>query len=636
MSSSSTLSAEQKKYLQLLAEKYPTIQEVYTEIINLQAILNLRKATEHFMSDLHGEYESFYHILNNCSGVVREKVDLCFEQTLSVEERAELCTLIYYPKRKLEIIEKNGQTTYDWYRTTLDRLIELAKRLSSKYTRSKVRKAMPKAYSYIIDELLHAQQDEDNNQIVYHEKIIDTLITLGSGNEFIIALAGLIKRLAVDHLHIIGDIFDRGARPDAILDMLMQHHSLDIQWGNHDILWMGAAAGSEACIANVVRNSLKYHNTDVLEKGYAISLRPLTLFANKTYPDCSNPLNAALKAISIILFKLEGHVIMRNPDFKMTDRLMLNKIDHVSCTVNVDGIAYPLNNIYLPTVNDEDPYALTDEETHIMKELRLSFQESERLHRHIRFLYQKGSVYLCFNQNLLYHGCIPLNEDGSFLDVTFDGKTYRGKNYMDYVDQMVRQAYFDKKNQRCLDFIWYLWCGCDSPFSGRIMKTFERMMIENEAAWVEKENPYYKYCNDEKTCTMILNEFGLSNEFSHIINGHVPVKVVKGENPAKANGRLLVIDGGFCRAYQKKTGIAGYTLIYNSRGLRIMSHQPFTSIQQSLEENLDIESKSSLIETRTSRLMVMHTDTGAKIKTQICDLKLLLAAYKEGIFVPVK
>ena len=545
------------KFLRLLSEKYCSRQQVCTEIINLQAILNLPKGTEHFMSDLHGEYEAFSHILNNSAGVIREKVDMLFEETLTPRERSSLCTLIYYPEEKLEKINEEGRNTEEWYRFVLQNLIDLAKMLSSKYTRSKVRKAMPSEYSYILDELLHAQADEDNNQFVYHQKIIDTLLKLGEGDDFIIALSSLIKRLAVDHLHIVGDIFDRGERPDAILNMLMQHHSLDIEWGNHDILWMGAACGSQACIAAVVRNCLSYNNISVLEQGYGISLRPLVLFAEKMY-DETDPNKAAKKAISIILFKLEGQIIRRNPDYGMQERLLLDKVNFDDATIEIDGVVHELKEKRFPTINRMDPYALDPAERGILDELEKLFRESEQLQRHVTFLYNHGSMYRKFNGNLLFHGCVPLDEDGNLKALHFGGRIYQGKSYMDYADSIARRAYFsDDRTQKELDFMWYLWCGSNSPLSGRVVKTFERTFLSDESTWKEPKNPYYRYQDSEPVCRMLLREFGLYSENSHIINGHTPIHVMEGENPLKANGRLIVIDGGFCKAYQKTTGIAG-------------------------------------------------------------------------------
>lgn len=616
------------KYFHLLAAQYPTVQDVCTEIINLQAILNLPKGTEHFMSDLHGEYEAFYHILNNCSGVVREKVDLLFAASMSEAERSELCTLIYYPREKLQMTREEGKNSPAWYRFTLQCMIQVAKMLSSKYTRSKVRKAMPKAYAYILDELLHAQPDEDNNQMVYHDKIIDTLIGLGSGNDFIEALAVLIKRLAVDHLHIVGDIFDRGPRPDTIIEFLMGHHSFDIEWGNHDILWMGAAAGSEACVATVVRNSVSHHNMDVLERGYAISLRPLTLFAQRVYSAADDPNEAALQAISVILFKIEGQIIKRHPEYHMEDRLLLDQIDYAAKTVHAYGKDWPMRTVDFPTVDPEDPYALTPEEQAVLTDLKNAFLESERLARHIRFLYETGSVYLCFNQNLLFHGCIPMNEHGQFETLFVDGKACKGKAYMDATERVARRAYFGDRDPDSLDFMWYLWCGSKSPLCGRTVKTFERMWVTDREAWTEPQNDYYVYCQQKASCRMVLREFGLFGDFCHIINGHLPVKVIRGERPVKGGGALITIDGGFCRAYQKTTGIAGYTLIFNSHGLRLMSHQPFKGKEHVLHENGDMQSQSEVIATAPKRVLVMDADNGHTIRERIADLKELMRIYQ--------
>lgn len=625
-----------ERYLELLAEKYPTEQAVSREIINLTAILSLPKGTEHFMSDLHGEYEAFCHILNNCSGVIREKVDLLFGETLSDFDREEICTLIYYPVEKLELVRKEGKNNEEWYRATLGKLIDIARLLSSKYTRSKVRKAMPKEYAYILDELIHVQKDEDDNQVVYHRNILDTLLELDNADEFIEVLAGLIKRLAVDHLHIVGDIFDRGACADRIMDLLMQYHSLDIEWGNHDILWMGAAAGSKACIATVVRNNLKYNNTKILENSYGISLRNLALFAEKIYPS-EEPMKAALKAISVMLFKLEGQVILRNPDYNMTDKLLLHKVNVEKQTVEIDGTEYVIKKEAFPTVNFdsgdiEDIYQLSEEEEQVMEGLRMAFVNSIRLRQHIEFLYQRGSMYRIFNGNLLYHGCVPLDESGNLEGVAFGKKRYHGREYLDYAERIARRAWSKDARQKDRDFMWYLWCGRKSPLSGRNIKTFERTYVLDENTWFEQSNPYYKFYHEEKVCNMILHEFGLYSESSHIINGHTPVRTSKGEHPVRANGKLLVIDGGFCKSYHKTTGIAGYTLIFNSHGIRIKSHQPFQSVYAALTENKDIESKSELVETESERLMVRNTDNGKKIKEDIEGLKMLLRAYRSGDF----
>ncbi len=623
------MSEEQKRYLQLLSEKYPSSQSVCREIINLNAILNLPKGTEHFMSDLHGEYEAFCHILNNCSGVIREKVDRLFGDTLSDEECQEICTLVYYPREKLELIKKKGHNLDEWYRMTLNQLIEIAKLLSSKYTRSKVRKAMPEEFAYIIDELLHVQKDEDNNQVRYHEEILETIIKIENADEFILALSGLIKRLAVDHLHIVGDIFDRGPCADRILDMLMSYHSLDIEWGNHDIMWMGAVAGSEACIANVVRVNIKYRSEKILESGYGISLRKLALFGEKVYQN-QEPMDAALKAVSVILLKLEGQIIARHPEYEMDDRRLLHRMDLENCCVETGGKVYALRDNDFPTVDMEHPYELSKEEKEIMDELKAAFHNSRRLKSHIEFLYEKGSMYRRYNGNLLFHGCVPLDSSGNMEGVTISGNTYKGKAYFDFAEKMARRAYYGTKDTEALDFMWYLWCGRKSPLSGRNVKTFERTFVSEPEAWKEEVNAYYQFYHTEKTCNMILREFELYSPMSHIINGHTPVKVGLGERPIRANGRLIVIDGGFCKEYHKTTGIAGYTLIYNSHGMRIKAHQPFESVYKALRENKDIESSSEMIETENSRVMVRNTDNGKKILADIEDLKQLLYAYRNG------
>jgi fructose-1,6-bisphosphatase-3 len=617
------------KYLALLAKEYPTTQATYTEIINLQAITNLPKGTEHFMSDLHGEYEAFFHILNNCSGVIREKVEMIFDEILSPAEQADLLTLVYYPQEKLSMLQRDHKDTAGWYNVTLRQLIELAKFLSSKYTRSKVRKAMPPEYRFIIDELLHAQPDEDNNRMGYHKKILDSIIETGSAGDFIFALAALIKRLAVDHLHIVGDMFDRGSHADKIIDMLMQYHSLDIEWGNHDVLWMGAAAGSEACIANVLRNNIRYNNLEILESGYGISLRNLALFARETYHK-DDGIDPVVKAISVILFKLEGQIILRRPEYHMSDRLFLDKMDLEHSTVVIDNQKYLLKTNDFPTVDAADPYALSEREQQIVTELQTAFRNSQRLQKHIRFLYSQGSIYRCYNQNLLFHGCVPLDADGNFAQIIYHGKVYQGKSYMDYVDRMARRAY-SSRDAESLDFMWYLWNGNKSPVTGRVVKTFERAFVIDENTWKEPQDPYYTFYKTEKTCAMILHDFGLFSEQSHIINGHTPVKVVKGESPIRAHGKLLVIDGGFCRAYQTTTGIAGYTLIFNSHGMRIKSHKPFESVKKVLEQNVDIDSVTEQVELEPQRVMIGDTDNGKKIKEKIRDLNSLLFAYRNGL-----
>ena len=633
MENSVKISDEKLKYLKLLAEKYPSIELVSREIINLNAILNLPKGTEHFMSDIHGEYEAFYHILQNCSGVIKEKVEMIFDGILDKDEQNNLCTLIYYPEEKLKMIEKDGIPDASWYRKVIRALIKLAGFMSSKYTRSKVRKAMPEDFAYIIDELMHAPEGEDNNQHVYHGKIIDTIIEIGGADKFIGDICALIKRLAVDHLHIVGDIYDRGERSDEIMDMLMAHHSLDIEWGNHDILWMGAAAGSDVCIACVLQINIKYNNMSMLENGYGIPLRDLTLFAQRQYPHMELK-SALLHAINIIRLKLEGIAIKRNPEFKMNDRLLFEMMDKDKKTVTINGKVYNLKPLDYSTVDPENPYSLSKEEQEIMDELINSFKESEKLQRHIRFMYEKGSIYKCYNDNLLYHGCIPLDENGDFAVIEIDGKKYKGKSYLDYADARARKAYYGERNQKNLDFMWYLWGGKKSPLCGRNIKTFERTFMDYEELKAEEKDPYYTYYNNKETAEMILKEFGLTSPLSHIINGHTPVKTGKGEHPIKADGKVLVIDGGFSKAYQKTTGIAGYTLIYNSHGMRLKDHKPFESIEKVLSENKDIESNSNSFESEPYRVMVADTDKGKEIKETIEDLKLLLYAYKEGILIP--
>lgn len=614
---------EKKKYLELLAKEYPTKQLACREIINLNAILNLPKGTEHFMSDLHGEYEAFCHIVNNCAGVIREKVDRIFAKGLSEQERREFCTLIYYPKEKLNALKEQQVLTEDWYKLNLQNLITLAKDRSSKYTRSKVRKAMPEEFAYILDELLHMQEDEYDNQIEYYRQIMETIIRLRIADEFIIALAELIKRLAVDHLHIVGDIYDRGPHPDKIMDLLMDYHSLDIQWGNHDVLWMGAASGVEVCVAAVVRNNMRYGNIEVLESGYGISLRTLVLFAERQYPE-DDLMEAALQAISVLQFKLEGQLIARHPEYRMDDRRLLERIDYDQGTVEIDGKKYAMSRSDFPTVDRADPYRLTSEERELLSELCRSFRNSGRLRQHIRFLCAKGSMYRCYNENLLYHGCIPLDEQGNFEGISIGDRIYKGKEYLDYADHVVRKVCLTGADQSEADFMWYLWAAQTSPLSGRTIKTFEKMYLTDKEAVEEPRNPYYEFYNKEYICNMILREFGLYSPMSHIINGHTPVEVSSGEAPVRANGKLIIIDGGFCKAYHKKTGIAGYTLIYNSHCMRLKAHQPFESIQKVLEENKDIESSTDIFETEEKRIRVKDTDIGKKIREQIADLELLL------------
>ena len=621
------MNQEQRKYLSLLAEKFPTRQAVCTEIINLAAIMNLPKGTEHFMSDIHGEYDAFLHIMNNCSGVIREKIEMIFADVLNDTEKRALRTLIYYPKEVLQRLHSEGRISPKWYRETLRHMIEIARVLSSKYTRSKVRKAMPKEFGYIIDELLHALPDEDGNQLAYHERILDTIVGIQNGDEFIIALSALIKRLAVDHLHIVGDLFDRGADADKIIELLLDYPSLDIQWGNHDVLWMGAAAGNEACIANVVRNNVRYNNIRILESGYGISLRRLQLFAEKTYE--GTPAKAMVKAINVMMFKAEGELILRHPEFEMQDRLLLDKVNPEKGTVTIDGIEYAMNTMEFPTVDWSDPYRMTPEEREVMDDLKRSFCQSPQLRRHIEFLYAVGSVYLKMNDNLLFHGCVPLTEDGQMEEVNFFGQFLRGKSYFEFCEKAARLAY-NTGEARYVDFMFYLWGGPKSPMCGRVVKTFERSYLDDKTSWKEPQDPYYLFLDSEATSRMILREFGLKSDLSHIINGHTPVHASAGENPIKAGGKLIVIDGGFSRAYHKTTGIAGYTLIYNSHGMRIKSHMPFESVERVISENLDIESRANQFEIEPYRVMVGDTDIGKRLAAQIEDLNELLTAYRDG------
>ena len=622
---------KKNKLLGLLAEKYPTLESVYEKLISLQAQLGLPKGIEHFMSDLHGEYESFFHILNNCSGVIREKVEYVFADRMTDEEKAEFCTLIYYPKEKIERMHAERKDTPAWYRENLARLLELSKLMSYKYPAAKVRGFIPKRYESVIVELLYTRPEEDTAQAQYHRRLLATIVQIDSGAGFIEAFCVLVKRLAVDHLHIVGDFFDRGSRPDAILNMILDYHDIDIEWGNHDVMWMGAAAGSEVCIAGVVRNSLRYHNTDVLERGYGISLRPLSLFSTRIYPD-SNAIRASEKAITMIMLKLEGQLIARNPDFEMESRRLLDKINYNSSYVMLGDRRYELESAYFPTIDPKDPFALSEEEERIIADLKSYFTESEMLQKHVDFLYKKGSLYKCCNGNLLYHGCVPVNEDGSLRDVIFDGKAYKGRAYFDYADRRARRAYLFRA-QEDLDFMWFLWCGRTSPCSGREVKTFERSLLEDESTWKEPADPYYKLLDDEDFCRSILAEFGLP-ESGHIINGHVPVKVKKGETPVKAHGKAIIIDGGFCQAYHKKTGISGFTLISNSRGFRLLMHQQVADVRQALKENKDIESVSETVELQTKLTTLGDTDEGKDIQEEIADLYNLLIAYQNGVIEP--
>ena len=621
------------KYLSLLSQQFPNQQSVFTEIINLQAILNLPKGTEHFMSDLHGEYEAFMHILNNCSGVIREHVDEIFGDTMSNCEKGDLCTLIYYPSEKLRLVRTAKQDSPTWYKENLDHLITVARSLSSRYTRSKVRKAIPHDYAYIIDELLHTHPDENNYRIRYHERIIDSILETDSTDDFIRSLSALIKRLAVDHLHLVGDVFDRGGGAAKIMDRLMDYHSLDIQWGNHDILWMGAAAGEEACIISVLRNNLRYDNYEILENDYGISLRALVAFANKTY-HADDDITPLIKAINVLLFKLEGQIIMRHPEFDMQDRLLLDKIDTNAGTIDIDGVTWKLRTTDFPTVDPERPYDLTEEEQAIVDKLVAEFTGADHLRRHIEFLYSHGSVYLVRNGNLLFHGCVPMNDDGTFSSFNCMGTYRSGRDYLDFCDNVARRAWRTRERD-ALDWMWYLWIGFKSPMSGRLVKTFERSYIEDRSSWEEPMDPYFTLTREIPACDAIMREFRLLPGTGHIINGHTPVKAAAGEKPIRADGRLLVIDGGFCRAYHPKTGIAGYTLISSSRGMRLKAHEAFKSVDEALTSNADIQSVTTRFDVAKRRLMVSDTDTGEEIRRHINDLRLLLDAYRNGVLPEV-
>ena len=656
-----TFTPERLEYLKLLSRQYPNVQSACTEIINLRAIQNLPKGTEHFLSDVHGEYEAFQHILNSASGVVREKIDELLGSTVPRSDRDQMATLIYYPEEKLEEIERETEDMREWYRITFHRLIDLCCLVSAKYTRSKVRKAMPPEYAYIIDELIHTHYEKNEaDKRDYYENIINTIIDLDRASNFLIQLCELIKRLAVDHLHLVGDIFDRGPGADVIMDSLMAYHSVDIQWGNHDILWMGAASGSRTLVATVLVNSLRYNNLETIETGYGISLRPLSVFAEEFYRHCDisrfeikvakededkitdrdRVLCARMhKAISMILFKLEGQKIRRNPDFHMDDRLLLDKIDYQSGTVTVDGQAYPMLDADFPTVDPADPYALTPEEDALINTLTRSFRHSEKLQRHVRFLYSKGSLYRICNGNLLFHGCIPMDEDGALMRFSLMGcENLSGRAFLDYADRVARRAYYNRpgspERQQGMDFLWWLWAGRSSPIFGRDrMTTFERRFIADESTWAEPKNAYYHLYNDPAVCEGILKEFGLEGPHCHIINGHVPVKSRKGESPVKGGGRLVVIDGGFCKAYQQTTGIAGYTLIYNSSCFRLVAHEPFMGKAAAIHKNYDIASTSQVFERLESRTMIRQTDIGQRLQGQIDELIDLVAAFRGGAIV---
>lgn len=641
-----------KKYLKLLSKEYKNIEEVSEEIINLQAILNLPKGTELFLSDLHGEHDSFCNILNSGAGIIQDKINFIFGNTLSQNERNELAELIYYPEIKIEEIKDREDEIEEWYQITLYRIIEVCKNITSKYTRSKVRKALPSGFDYIIEELLNLQGDAKNKDR-YYKKIISSIIEIKRADAFIIALSNLIKRMAIDHLHILGDIYDRGLKPELIMDNLANFHSLDIQWGNHDILWMGAFCGNEACIANVVRICLRYDNLDTIEEGYGISLRELSTFASKVYgndeaiaflpvqyeyEDYTNSDKTSIsrihKAITIIALKLEGLLILKHPEYNMEDRLLLDKIDYENGTIMIEEKKYELKDKNFPTINPENPYELTKEEWQMISKLKTAFMQSRRLAEHMSVLYNKGGMYTIYNSNLLFHGCIPMTEDGNLEKVEWMGKKLKGKELLDYIEQVIHRAYNlpDKKktNEAEIDSIWFLWCWNKSPLFGKNKATmFERYFIEEEATHVEIENPYYKWVEQEDICAKILQEFDVCDSEAKIINGHVTLNPKK-QNPIKANGKLIVINGGLTKKYKNKTMTTRHILTYNSYGLLLSEIERTENLNEN-SSNICIKSQIKLKEEIKDRKLVANTDTGTRIKGEIADLKMLLTSYREGI-----
>ncbi len=638
------------RYLERLSQLYPTIAKASTEIINLQAILNLPKGTEHFLTDIHGEHEAFSHVLKNGSGSVRRKIDDVFGNTMSSRDKQSLATLIYYPKEKMDRIKQEEDNMEDWYKITLYRLIEVCKRTASKYTRSKVRKALPPDFAYVIEELI-TEKSEITDKESYYNSIVTTIIRIGRAEKFIVALSELIQRLTVDHLHIVGDIYDRGPGPHIIMEKLIKYHSVDIQWGNHDVLWMGAAAGQRGCIANVIRICARYGNLDILEDGYGINLLPLATFAMNTYGDdpCTcfrlkgEPgysegemlLDVKMhKAISIIQFKVEGQIIRKNPGFKLNSRNLLHHINFETGMIEIDGKEYQMLDMNFPTIDPKKPYTLTREEEDIMERLQKAFIHCEKLQRHMRFLLNKGGLYKVYNNNLLYHGCVPLTENGELKSVRVYGHSYKGKGLYEAMESYVRKGFYaldPREKERGRDLMWYIWLGEGSPLFGKDkMATFERYFLAEKETHKEKKNPYYSMLENEEVIDKILAEFGLPAEGTHIINGHVPVKSKNGENPIKCGGKVLVIDGGFSKAYQKETGIAGYTLIYNSYGLILAAHEPFESTEAAIEKESDIHSDSIIVKRVVQRKLVGDTDIGRELKEQIADLEMLLEAYRSG------
>ncbi|MBR4660175.1 MAG: fructose-1,6-bisphosphatase [Bacteroidales bacterium] len=647
------------KYLQLLAKSFPSEQAACTEIINLEAILNLPKGTEHFITDLHGENEAFEHVLRNGSGVIRQKVEMIFGNTLTQKAKRDLCTLIYYPEDKIRAVKASLRSRAkldEWYRVMLMRIIQVMAVCSSKYTRSKVRKALPKEYSYIVEELLHEWIEENQNKQRYMMSIVETIISTGRADHFISTICNVIHRLVIDSLHVIGDVYDRGPGAHLIMETLYNYHNYDIQWGNHDIVWMGAAAGSKACVANVLRICFRYANLVTLEDGYGINVLPLATFAMKTYGDdpCTlflpkkneyerlDESQVALiakmhKAIAIIQFKMEKRVIARNPGFGMESRNLLHLIDKEKGTITIDGKTYNLLDTNFPTIDPEHPYQLTAEEQDVIDRLTRSFETSEKLRRHMSCFLDHGSLYLVRNNNLLFHGSVPLNPDGTFKPMTIDGKQYAGRKLFDKVDELVRAAYYTREEtplrQKGQDFIWYMWCGPVAPtFDKGKMATFERYFLAEKETHKEPLGAYMELKNREDICDMILREFGIKDtHHAHIINGHIPVKTIKGESPIKAGGKLLVIDGGYSKAYQPETGIAGYTLIFNSQCLKLVQHAPFSTREKAVKQGLDIISETKVLEFEESRRYVRDTDKGVELKEQIDDLRQLLQAYRKGL-----
>ena len=646
---------EDMRYLQLLSQSFPTVAEASTEIINLQAILNLPKGTEHFLADIHGEYEAFIHVLKNASGNIKRKVNELFGNTLRETEKRELCTLIYYPEQKLELVKHNETDIDDWYHITLHQLVAVCRDVSSKYTRSKVRKSLPADFSYIIQELLH-EHTEDHDKTAYVNVIVDTIISTGRADDFIIAIANVIQRLAIDSLHILGDIYDRGPGAHIIMDTMRKYHSWDMQWGNHDILWMGAAAGNDACICNVIRLSLRYGNLPTLEEGYGINLVPLATFAMETYKNdpCMEfipkttggasqldektlRLTAQMhKAIAVIQFKVESQIIAKHPEWKMNDRCLFEHVDYQNGTIDLQGKTYKMSSCSFPTINPAAPSELSPEEEILISKLHHSFSVCEKLHKHIRVMLQHGCMYGIYNNNLLFHASCPLNEDGSLKEVEiYPGKKYSGRALMYHTGMQIRTAFQQdsapEERDYAIDYFLYLWCGPDSPlFDKSKMATFERYFIADKETHVEEKGYYFKLRDDEEVIDHILDAFGVVGSNRHIINGHVPVRTLKGENPIKANGKLMVIDGGFSKAYHNETGIAGYTLVYHSRGFQLVQHEPFTSTEDAIQRGTDIKSTTQIVEMSNRRMLVADTDIGVELRKQIDDLEELLFAYRHG------